>query len=116
MAKYELDYSKAVFRCPECQGTEGLWEGFHAYGWLAVKVGVGDNNKPVIHRDGFRGSPGMDWDIDPAAVTNGPNGGCGDCGWEGLLSKLELYAPKKIGWDGRPIRAPFEGQLELTEL
>jgi hypothetical protein len=118
MPKYELDYSKAEYQCPDCGSGQGLWQAVSFEGWVSATISVefvGEQARPaVVLETTDHGFQGTDWDIEGRITHN--HGGCGECGWEGGFPEgLKLHAPRKLGWDGRPIRAQMEGQLGLLD-
>ena len=107
---YELDLTQAEYRCPECKSPHGLWENIDVHGWRTITVTPDDDQNPNI--ESFMGSGDWGWEEQDVYPTG--SGGCGECTWTGRIpGDLEFYATKRIGWDGKPIRKPMPGQLDL---
>lgn len=112
MSDYELDYSEATYRCPECKEAEGFWETIDLSGWRSINVSVTETGDPAVEAVSL--TPG-DWGYDESSIFPTGAGGCAMCSWEGRIpGDLEFHAPKRVGWDGKPIRKPMAGQLELA--
>ena len=117
--EFELDYRKAMFRCPECKESEGFWENVTVEAWRAIVVEADLEGNPLVTSTASSadslGRYGGDWGYEEGNVFPAGTGGCGMCAWTGRVpGDLEFHAPKRVGWDGKPVRKPLPGQLELV--
>lgn len=110
MSEYLYEHDKPM-GCPRCESTTGLYQDVSFPGWQSVEAFPSDDG-PLVYF--LRGSRGDAWDVE--TYENEPVSDtlrCGNCDWVG-----ESYALKpqlRVGTDGKHIKAPIEGQLDILD-
>lgn len=90
-----MSVAKKSYRCPECHGSDGLWQDVTFGGWEEVDATLTPTGKRDV---------GV-YDV----VDRYDRGGC-TCGWEGSFAALEA-----VGLDGQPLPSvhPAQTQIEV---
>lgn len=89
--------------CPHCHARDGLWEPVMVQGWRSIDeylvptTGQGINDCDI------------DWGTAERDTWASMEVGCGECGWEGMRSQLQI-----LGIDGKPLPTVHPQQMEIS--
>jgi hypothetical protein len=83
-----------IYRCPACGRDDGLWQQIMVSGWQEIDK---------------HGKKGSRREVDWSWIDEQDSGGCGECGWDGLLSSMEL----RLGVDGLELPEIHPEQQEI---